>query len=885
MSVTEQLRTALAGRYVVEQELGAGGMATVYLAHDAKHNRKVALKVLRPELAAVIGADRFLKEIEVTANLQHPHILPLFDSGEAHGFLYYVMPHVEGETLRDKITAEKQLPVSEAVRIAGEVASALDYAHRHGVIHRDIKPENILLHDGRAMVADFGIALAVSSAGSTRMTETGMSLGTPHYMSPEQAMGERDLDARSDVYALAATLYEMLAGEPPFTGPTAQSIVAKVLSSQPEPVTTYRKTVPPQVDRALLQALQKLPADRFATAAEFTAALQSGAATGTAQATAMAPVPAAAGSRRVVIGLSVATLACAMLAGWGWLRRAPEPPREPARFVMDQPGDGTNVSLRVTSTITSQIAISPDGRTIVMVGPGEPEKQLYRRELDALAWVPIPGTEGADTPFFSPDGRWVGFLEGKRLRKVDLVSGAAVTLTTLDRSALIAGAAWSTKDTIIVALEAVGGLFSLPGTGGPLTQVPVRDTTSLFFWPTLLPGERWLIAGTYQGGEGSLSLVVAVSLETGEVRTLVDDATFALYLGEDMLLVLLSDGTLVTTTVDPSDPQPSGVRQPVRDVVAQNASGGAHLDVARNGTAVFLSGGEARNTLVLVDKTGREVPLLTVPKDYKDPRFSPDGSRLAFEIAHGNEGDLWVYELGQGTLSRLTFGSENLYPVWTPDGRSIAYTSRRSGIAGLWWKPLDGSGQEEQLLAGSEIRFPNSITPDGKTLFFRETAAGTGFDIHSMTLDGDRSSTPVLVTAFNESSPQISPDGRWLAYVSDQSGRNEVYLRQWPGGAAEWQISADGGAEPVWDPSGRTLYFRRVPTVLAASLEFGDAGVTVVRRDSLFSGPYYENIRWPEYDISPDGRHFAFVRLGVSGVRPMVVLNWTEELKRGAEGR
>jgi serine/threonine-protein kinase len=552
---------------------------------------------------------------------------------------------------------------------------------------------------------------------------------------------------------------------------------------------------------------------------------------------------------------------------------------------MDQPGGGTNVALRVSSTITSQVAISPDGRTIVMVGPGEPEKQLYRRELGALEWVPIAGTEGADTPFFSPDGRWVGFLEGKRLRKVDLVSGAAVTLATLDRSALISGATWSSTDTIYVALEAVGGIFSLPGSGGALAQIAIQDTTSLFFWPSLLPGERWLVAGAVMGQEGSINQVIAVSLESGEVRQLVDDAQFPLYLDAGVLLVVLGDGTLVTTNVNPSDPQPTNVRQPVRDVVAQNASGGAHLAVARNGTAVFLSGGEARSTMVLVEKDGRETPLLNAPKDYKDPRFSPDGSRLAFEIAHGNEGDLWVYELDQGTLSRLTFSSENLYPVWSPDGTRIVYTSRQSGIAGLWRKPLDGSGQEEQLLAGSEIRFPGSITPDGKTLFFRETAAGTGFDIYSMALEADPTPEPILTTPFNESSPQVSPDGRWLAYVSDQSGRNEVYLRRWPSAGAEWQISADGGTEPVWDPDGRVLYFRKVPSLMAATLDFGGAGVTVVRRDSLFSGPYYENVRWPEYDISPDGTRFAFVRLGTSGVRPVVVLNWVEELKRGAEGR
>ncbi|HET9294419.1 MAG TPA: serine/threonine-protein kinase, partial [Gemmatimonadales bacterium] len=273
MPDTTRLTEALSDRYRVERELGHGGMATVYLAQDLRHNRRVALKVLRPELAAVIGADRFLSEITTTANLQHPHILPLFDSGEADGFLFYVMPYVEGETVRDRIQREKQLPVADAVRIATEVASALDYAHRHNVIHRDIKPENILLHDGSALVADFGIALAASRAGGTRMTETGMSLGTPHYMSPEQAMGEREITARSDVYALGCVLYEMLTGDPPFTGSTAQAIVARVVTETPRPMAPQRHTIPPYVEAAVLTALEKLPADRFATAAEFAEAL------------------------------------------------------------------------------------------------------------------------------------------------------------------------------------------------------------------------------------------------------------------------------------------------------------------------------------------------------------------------------------------------------------------------------------------------------------------------------------------------------------------------------------------------------------------------------------------------------------------------------------
>src|SRR3954449_9159570 len=270
----DSLRAALADRYRIERELGQGGMATVYLAHDLRHERKVAIKVLRPDLAAVIGAERFVREIRTIAALQHPHMLGLIDSGEVQGTAYYVMPFVEGESLRDRLVREKQLPVTDAVRIATEVASALDYAHRHGVIHRDIKPENILLHDGQALVADFGIALALTSAGGTRMTETGMSLGTPHYMSPEQAMGEREITARSDVYALGAVLYEMLSGAPPFTGSTAQAVVARVVTESPRSLTTQRHTIPRHVEAAVLTALEKLPADRFATAAEFAEALR-----------------------------------------------------------------------------------------------------------------------------------------------------------------------------------------------------------------------------------------------------------------------------------------------------------------------------------------------------------------------------------------------------------------------------------------------------------------------------------------------------------------------------------------------------------------------------------------------------------------------------------
>ena len=349
MTAYARLVSALADRYTIEHELGAGGMATVYLAQDLKHHRLVAIKVLRPELAAVIGADRFLSEIRTTANLQHPHILPLFDSGAADGFLYYVMPYVEGESLRDRLTREKQLPIADALRIATEVASALDYAHRHGVIHRDIKPENVLLHDGQALVADFGIALAASKAGGSRMTETGMSLGTPHYMSPEQAMGEREITARSDVYALGAMTYEMLLGEPPFTGPTAQAIVAKVMTEKPARLVARRETVPPEAEDAVLTALAKLPADRWGSAAEFSAALRGGVA-GRAT-TVVRSAPRIAGST-MALRAAVAVATLATIAAVYFALRGPRPVPAP-----------------VTKGVSAAAPSAINATTLVFVGP------------------------------------------------------------------------------------------------------------------------------------------------------------------------------------------------------------------------------------------------------------------------------------------------------------------------------------------------------------------------------------------------------------------------------------------------------------------------------------------------------------------------------------
>ena len=430
-----RLNVALKGRYRVERELGEGGMATVYLADDLKHERKVALKVLKPELAAVVGAERFLAEIKTTANLTHPHILPLFDSGESDNFLFYVMPHIEGESLRERIDREKQLGVDDSLAITQKVANALDYAHSHGVVHRDIKPGNILLSEqGEPLIADFGIALAVAQAGAGRITETGLSLGTPHYMSPEQATGDRDVDPRSDVYALGCVLYEMLAGQPPFSAPTAQAVLVQILTSDAPSITSMRRTVPPNVGHALARALEKLPADRFTSAAEFGAALgdesftykaRARTATATAPSETIVPVaPAQPWHRdgRVVAALLVAVTTSA-LAAWGWLR--PQPVLQPTRAVVDF-GD---INLRVQN----EIIVSPDGSRLAVAGTVDGQEGLYWRDAAEEDFRLIPGTEGfIRFVSFSPDSEWLvyahGIGSGIALLRVAISGGAPQTV-------------------------------------------------------------------------------------------------------------------------------------------------------------------------------------------------------------------------------------------------------------------------------------------------------------------------------------------------------------------------------------------------------------------------------------------------------------------------
>jgi serine/threonine-protein kinase len=883
-----RLSATLSERYVIERELGQGGMATVYLAHDVRHDRKVALKVLRPELSAILGAERFLQEIRTTANLQHPHILPLHDSGEASGTVFYVMPFIEGESLRDRLNRERQLAVDEAVRIAREVADALDYAHRHGVIHRDIKPENILLHDGRALVADFGIALAVSrSDGGTRMTETGMSLGTPHYMSPEQAMGEREITAKSDVYALGCVVYEMLVGEPPFAGPTAQAIIARVLTEEPRSLTLQRRTIPPHVEAAVQKALAKLPADRFGSAAQFGDALANPAFGATAVTAATA---GRSPRRRRWSALTAVTAASAVLfavlAAWGWLR---------ARAASRQPTTWHYVSLGDSATLVTDypaMALSPDGSMLVFKDTRQ-NGRLWVKKRSELDPTPIPGTERAQNPAFSPDGEWIAFVADGRLKKVRPTGGATVTLA--DSAAVgYGGAAWLDNGTLVYATTSLAGLRRVSAAGGAST-VALGDTNlggGGIGMPVPLPGARGVLFQLCSSGCVTMAIHV-LDLRTGRQKALLDDVAQASYLPNGRLLYVRRDGVAVAAPFDLERLEVTGEAVPVLEGVAVRALGGfALLTWSASGSAVFVQGAgtSSENVVVRVDRAGAVAPIDTSwYGEFNSLALARDGRRLAVGMGAGSGLNIWIKQLDRGPTTRLTFGNRDRRPAWSADGRLLAFVRDSANTSGVYVRPADGSGPDRALAAIDRMVQEVTWSPDGQWVVVRtdNTMTGAG-DLVAVPTSGDSVPVPVVASDFTELHPAVSPDGRWLAYASNESGGNEVYVRPFPGAhAVRWQVSNGGGAAPVWAPSGRELFYvsadgRLVAAQVQAGPSFAITGLT-----PLFNAAGFVLDNFHQgYDVAPDGRTFVFLspRL-LAGDSRNVRIVWVDNWLRDVEAR
>ena len=881
-----RLNAALEGRYAIERELGEGGMATVYLADDLKHERKVALKVLKPELAAVVGAERFLAEIKTTANLTHPHILPLHDSGEADGFLIYVMPHIEGESLRERIDREKQLGVEDAVAITQKVANALDYAHQHGVVHRDIKPGNILLSEqGEPLVADFGIALAVAQAGGGRITETGLSLGTLHYMSPEQATGDRDVDPRSDVYALGCVLYEMLAGQPPFSATTAQAVLVKILTADAPSIRSERRTVPPHVGHALAQALEKLPADRFTSAAEFAAALgdesftykvraRTSVTASTPESIATPPTMPGPWKRLMIATTTLAAL-LATLAAWGWLRSPPAPePGVPTRAAVT----GVNLSEGGGGW---RLAISPDGRSILKVEQGS----IHMRTASDPEWRQLPNTEGGGNPTFSPDGQSVAFnfAGGPGISKVSIIGGPALPVTTSGGDAH-----WGFDDTIVYGDG--GWLYRVASSGGEPELLLESDSVSVVR-PHLLPNGRAVVFGT--AFRATTSRILIFEIETGEVRELIPSGNQPRYVSTGHLIYGHGDGALMAVPFDIESLQVTGAPVTLLPSLAVFAGGASQFAVSQTGTLVYRTGGRGLSVTpawVERDGTAREIDpgwrAQGLPTR-SSLALSPDGGRLALgNLDSQGTWDLWVKQLDTGPLSRLTFeGSYNFRARWSLDGRSLMFVSDRGGAGGdLWSKRADGSGTAELVLDTRGSVREASYTPDGTWLVFREGALAAA-DIYAIRPGVDSVAVPLDATEFQERSIALSRDGRWLAYVSDRSGRNEVYVRPFPDASSGLvQVSTDGGDDPVWAHNGRELFYRNGANEMVAVQISGDPTFVAGEQAVLFSmADYLPSNGNPLYDMSPDDRRFVMLRTGNEGAASAgayLVTNWFEELRQ-----
>jgi len=874
----DRLTAALADRYRIERELGQGGMATVYLAEDLKHDRKVALKVLKPELAAVIGAERFVVEIKTTAALQHPHILPLFDSGTADGFLFYVMPFIDGETLRTKLDRERQLGIDEALKITAEVADALDYAHRHGVIHRDIKPENILLHDGRPIVADFGIALALSAAAGGRMTETGMSLGTPHYMSPEQATAERELTGRSDVYSLASVLYEMLAGDPPHTGATAQQIIMKIIAETPRPVTELRRAVPEHIADAIAKALEKLPADRFNTAAEFAAALKQGGGdtgrTSRAKSTHRGGTVSLAAIRRrrwTTWGAGAALLAVGLVGG-----RLIAPHREAApaaRFSIQIPAEQ-----RISGAPVPVIALSPDGRTLVFTEETPRGQELYMRRLDELQPTLIPNTEDASQAQFSRDGRWLAFFQGNALKRMPAEGGPAtnVPIPTEGVFAFI----WDLEEGFYVATLGYSLARLLPN--GTLDTIAVPDTLhgelGLIPFDVLPDGTVITVVWT---SSASFGPVDAIDPKSGERRRILETPTGGAWYGQGSLVWGDPAGALFTATFDPKTLALGAEVTQLSPGVRVVPGGLPEAAVSASGAVAYLPA--QPTTLVQVWRDGRESVLLSEPRRYHSPRVSPDGRRITYDINEQSR-DVWLYDRGDRTSTRLTFQNDGHDASWYPDGKSVTFMTARGTGLGTFRTSTDGGGTAESLAVFNNLSV-HSISPDAKVAVGSYSGLLGSWDLVALSLQGAHTVTPILATRFWESHAVISPDGRWLAYQSNESGRLEVYVRPFPSGTGRVLVSQGGGIEPVWSRNGRELFYFGTRASGEAALVVAAVSATpefhVTSRTPLFSNATYELAQpHANYDVFPDGQSFLMVRQGRLG-EIVYIQNWPAMMQRG----
>jgi len=874
------------GPYEILSAIGAGGMGEVYRARDTRLERIVAVKILPDHLSDRTELrERFEREARTIASLNHPHICTLYDVGHQNGTDYLVMEYLEGETLAERLK-KGRLPVEQVLQYAIEIADALDKAHRKGITHRDLKPANIMLTKSGAKLLDFGLAklrepqaavanLSALPTEGSNLTAQGTILGTLQYMAPEQLEG-KEVDARTDIFAFGVVIYEMATGKKAFEGKSQASLIAKILETDPQPITTLQPMTPPALDHVVRRCLAKDPENRWQTARDLELEMKSIQEGGSPMGLSIAGITPAWGRWPKRLLLSAAVLvACAVVGLTAWHFR-PVPPRPVTRFTISLPA-----GQRLVGLDTPAIALSPDGTRLAYIaaqGSGLP--QLYLRAMASPDARPIPGTEGATNPFFSPDGQWLGFFTAGKLKKVSVSGGAAVTLGDASNPQ---GASWSSQGMIAFGSETAAVLMKVSDAGGTPQAVTHLDKGETDHdWPEFLPGDKAVLFAA-SGDDRANGQVAIQSLATGVRRNLIEGATHPHYASSGQL-VYAHGGSLMAVPFDLQRLALTGAAVPVVEGVVQStSSGAAQYSFSASGSLVYVTGAVQatdQSRLVWVSRNGAEQPLSAPLREYGIPRLSPDGRRLALGIAD----QVWLYDLSRDALSRFTLeGDQNGWPVWTPDSKRIVFLSTKEGPQNIFWQLADGSGGNERLTTSEHRQGPTSWAPDGQLLAFIEVNPNKRFEIWVLRM-GDRKAQPFVQTRFNEGAPRFSPDGRWLAYNSDESGRYEVYVQPYPGPGGKWQISTEGGTEPVWNPNGRELFYRSGDKLMAADIA-NQAGFAAGRPRKLFEGRYGDspNPVTANYDVSLDGQRFLMTKeseQSSSVTQINVVLNWFEELKQ-----
>ena len=887
------------GHYEILEPLGAGGMGEVYRARDTTLDRDVAIKVLPEDFATdPERLARFEREAKLLASLNHANIATIHGLEDSDGVRFIAMELVEGETLAQRIARSARIGAEEALEIARQIAEALEAAHENGVIHRDLKPANVIVTpDGKVKVLDFGLAKAYETDGSpseispdlshsptmAAATRTGVILGTAAYMSPEQARG-KPVDKRADIWAFGCVLYEMLTGRRAFNGETVSDTMAAILKDEPD-WELLGETTPWVVRRLLRRCLAKDARTRLRDVGDARLEIDEGLCesgaerpqdTLSSEASPRWQLLAVGSLATFVLGALVAGLAVKSISGVG-----PSPFQQSThRLTIDLPA----IAPMDLETPGSAVAISPDGTRFVYVAARDGGTQLYVRPMDQFEATPIPGTEGGSGPFFSPDSQWVGFFAEGMLKKVSLSGGRPLSICeAAPRTAR--GASWGSDDTIIFKVGS--GLFRVSAAAGATPTLVTEGVGILDVWPELLPGGKDLLFTNMARGNFDDARIALLSLETEGVTVLDETGTNPRY-ARSGHLVFARAGNLLAAPFDRARREITGPPVTVVESAAGNAATGSmHFSISSAGSLVYVPGaGRATQaTLVWVDRQGGAEPLPLLPDVYEDPRLSPDRRRLAVTV---NTNDIWIYEVATGGRVRLTRDdADDFEPIWMPDGKRVTFSSAREGVDNLFSALADGSGEVERLTTSEYPQYANAWSPDGRALVFTTDTTGSvlGGNLDTWVLrigEGKPTTEPLLDSPYGEWAAKISPDGGWLTYVSNESGRKEVFVQPFPGPGPKIPISTEGGTEPLWDPKGQELFYRNGENMMAVAYTT-EPTFTALSTETLFEDQYRVTAPgFPNYDYDPDRQRFLMIRSEqeTRATQVRVILNWFEELKQ-----